>query len=148
VASVSASTSTRIEQHPDILAMRDQSERAAAHPVAQLAECLGVLSGIYLAASPWIVGFAGLTNLRVNNLITGLAAALLLGGLGSAYERTHAMSWTALCLGAWTIVAPWVVAGNVSTTRTITSNIIVGGVMCLAALALAARGATTRRRRM
>jgi SPW repeat-containing protein len=131
------------------MALRDHSERAAAGPVAQMAEALGILCGVYLAASPWIVGFNGFTTLRVNNLITGLAIALLLGGLGSAaYERTHAMSWAALCLGAWTIVAPWVVSGAVDTTRTITSNVIVGGVTCLAALALAAMGVAGRRRRV
>ncbi|MFE5220446.1 SPW repeat protein [Streptomyces sp. NPDC056626] len=43
-------------------------------------------------------------------------------------------------LGAWTIIAPWVVAGDVSTTETIVNNIITGAVALL--LALAASAAT------
>jgi len=70
----------------------------------------------------------------------------MMGGFGSAYERTHAMSWAAFCIGVWTIVAPWAVTGAVDTTRTITSNVIVGGVACLMALVLALRGVVGLRR--
>ncbi|MEU0933676.1 MULTISPECIES: SPW repeat protein [unclassified Embleya] len=114
--------------------------------MAQAAEALGMLCGVYLAASPWIVGFNGFTTLTTVNLITGVALAFLMGGLGSAFGRTHAMSWAAFCIGVWTIVAPWAVNGAVDTTRTITSNVIVGGVACLMALILALRGVVGLRR--
>ncbi|MFJ8744448.1 SPW repeat protein [Embleya sp. NPDC127516] len=126
--------------------LRARSERATSGPVAQVAEALGVLCGVYLAASPWIVGFNNFTTLATANLITGVALAFLMGGFVSAYERTHAMSWAAFCIGAWTIVAPWAVTGAVDTTRTITSNVIVGGVACLMALILALRGVVGLRR--
>lgn len=61
-----------------------------------------------------------------------------MGGFGSAYERTHAMAWCAIAIGAWTIVSPWVVAGNVDTTRSVVSNVIVGAVALLLGLAMAA----------
>jgi hypothetical protein len=127
-----------MESHPDILEMRARHERAATTPRAQAIEALGVITGLYLAASPWIAGFNGFSTLAVTNLIVGLSYALLMGGFGHAFERTHSMAWAAAALGAWTIVAPWVVAGEVDTTRTITNNVIVGVIACLLALAAAA----------
>ncbi|MGW7201466.1 SPW repeat protein [Streptomyces chryseus] len=131
-------THPSIEQHPDVAEMRSRFERATATPRAQAIETLALLTGLYLAASPWIVGFNGLTTLAVCNLITGVAYALCMGGFGPAYERTHAMAWAAAAIGAWTIVAPWVVSGNVDTTRSVVSNVIVGCVALLLAVAMAA----------
>ncbi|MGX1881712.1 SPW repeat protein [Streptomyces sp. NPDC055287] len=131
-------THPSIEQHPDVAEMRSRFERATTTPRAQAIETLALLTGVYLAASPWIAGFNGLTTLAVCNLITGVAYALCMGGFGSAYERTHAMAWAATAIGAWTIVAPWVVSGNVDVTRSIVSNVIVGCVALLLGLAMAA----------
>ncbi|MFF8288793.1 SPW repeat protein [Streptomyces sp. NPDC016309] len=138
-------THPSIEQHPDLAEMRSRFERATSTPRGQAIETLGLLTGLYLAASPWIVGFNGLTTLAVCNLITGVAYALCMGGFGSAYERTHAMAWAACAIGAWTIVAPWVVAGNVDTTRSVVNNIIVGAVALLLGLAMAASAMADRR---
>jgi hypothetical protein len=141
---MTAPTSPGIDQHPDIIALRARSERATSTPMAQAVEGLSLLAGLYLAASPWIVGFNGFTTLTVNNLIGGIALTLLGIGLGSAYERTHGMSWAALGVGVWIVVAPWVVAGDVNTTSTITSNCVVGGVAALMALATAVLGVSRR----
>ncbi|MET7360069.1 SPW repeat protein [Streptomyces sp. NPDC005562] len=131
-----------METHPDIADIRarhESAERAASSPKVQAIDTLAFLTGLYLAASPWIVGFEGLTRLTVTNLIVGIAYALLMsGGFGRAYDRTHSMAWAACALGVWTIVAPWVVAGDVSTTRTVVSNVIAGGVALLLALAASA----------
>ncbi|MFE0042113.1 SPW repeat protein [Streptomyces albireticuli] len=143
---MTAPTSPRIDQHPDIVALRAHSEETTATPVAQAVEALALLCGVYLAASAWIVGFSGSTTLAVNNLIVGAAFACLVSGFGPAYERTHAMSWAALALGAWTIVAPWIVAGGGFATRAVVSNVVVGVVACLVALALAGMGLTRARR--
>jgi hypothetical protein len=138
-------TSRGIDQHPDIQALRAHSERAAATPAGQVTECLSLLVGLYLAASPWIVGFNSLTTLTVNNLIAGLAFAALAMGWGNAYERTHGMSWAAAGIGVWAIISPWVVAGDVATTSTIVSNVIVGAFAVLLAIATAGMGAAARR---
>ncbi|MGW2600643.1 SPW repeat protein [Streptomyces klenkii] len=137
---MTAPTSPRIDQHPDILALRAHSEAATSTPVAQAVEALALLCGVYLAASPWIVGFSGTSTLAIHNLIVGAAFACLVGGFGPAYERTHAMSWAALCLGAWTIISPWVVSGHAFATAAVVSNVIAGAVACLVALALARMG--------
>ncbi|MET9429702.1 MULTISPECIES: SPW repeat protein [unclassified Streptomyces] len=131
-------THPSIEQHPDLAEMRSRFERATSNPRTQAIEALGLLTGVYLAASPWIAGFSGLTALAVSNLITGIAYVLCMGGFTSAYERTHAMAWCACAIGAWTIVSPWVVAGNVDTTRSVVNNVIVGVVALLLGAAMAA----------
>ncbi|MGY0056650.1 SPW repeat protein [Streptomyces sp. LZ34] len=138
-------THATMESHPDILAMRERhtwAEQAASTPVAQAVEAMSLITGLYLAASPWIVGFNGMMTLAVTNLITGIAYALLMGGFGQAYERTHGMAWAAALLGVWSIVAPWLVAGNVATTRTIISNIIAGAVAVLLALVASSQAKT------
>ncbi|MFI6208447.1 SPW repeat protein [Streptomyces sp. NPDC051041] len=134
-------THTTMESHPDIVEMRERharAERAVSSQRGQAVETLALLTGLYLAASPWIAGFNGFTTLAVNNLITGIAYTLLLSGFGHAYERTHSRAWAAALLGLWTIISPWVVAGNVDTARTEINNIIVGAVALLLALAAAA----------
>ncbi|WP_030768245.1 SPW repeat protein [Streptomyces sp. NRRL F-2664] len=128
---------TPIEEHPDLRDLRARHDRAAATPRAQMIEALALLTGLYLAASPWIAGFNGFTTLAVTNLIAGIAYMLLLGGLGNSYERTHSMAWAAAVIGIWTCIAPWVVAGDVAHTRSITSNLITGALATLLALAAA-----------
>ncbi|WP_386348544.1 SPW repeat protein [Streptomyces xiangluensis] len=140
-----------METRPDLVDMRQRhalAEHAATTPRAQAIETLALLAGLYLAASPWIAGFPGgiFSRLAITNLITGIGYALLMSGFGRAYDRTHSMAWAACALGAWTIIAPWVVAGNVDTTRTVVNNVITGAIALLLALAASA-GARKRTRR-
>ncbi|WP_247689897.1 MULTISPECIES: SPW repeat protein [Streptomyces] len=139
---MATSSRSSMETHPDILDMRkrhEMAERASTTPRGQAIETLALLTGLYLAASPWIAGFNGLTTLAVNNLILGIAYALLMsGGFGRAYERTHGMAWACCALGLWTIISPWAVAGDVSTTRSVVNNVIVGVIALLLGLAASA----------
>ncbi|MFJ8728552.1 SPW repeat protein [Streptomyces bauhiniae] len=140
---------TTMESHPDVLEMRERfvlAERAAATQRGQAIEAMALITGLYMAASPWIAGFNGFTTLAVNNLIAGIAYALLMSGFGHAYERTHARAWAAALIGVWMIIAPWVVAGNVATTRTIISNIVVGAVGLILALVAGVAASKTDRR--
>ncbi|MGW7317055.1 SPW repeat protein [Streptomyces sp. NPDC054854] len=137
-------THPRIESHPDLAEMRTRFERVTSTPAAQAVEALALITGLYLAASPWIAGFSALAPLAINNLIAGLAFCLCMGGLGSAYERTHAMAWTAVAIGAWTIIAPWVIAGEMDTTRSVVSNIITGAIALCLGLAMVAMGGRRR----
>ncbi|MGW0367294.1 SPW repeat protein [Streptomyces sp. NPDC002990] len=140
-------THSSIEHHPDLAEMRTRFERVTSTPRAQAVEALALITGLYLAASPWIAGFSGLTALAVNNLIVGIAYCVCMGGFGNAYERTHAMAWTAVALGAWTIVAPWVIAGEMDTTRTVVSNVITGVLALCLGLAMAAMAGRRRETR-
>jgi hypothetical protein len=113
---------------PDIAELRERYEVAAENPVAHVMDGLIFLTGLYLAISPWVVGFSNLRNLAVNNLIVGIALAMLAVGFASAHGRTHGVTWVAPLIGAWTIIAPWVMSGHVATTRTIWNNAVTGAV--------------------
>jgi hypothetical protein len=136
-------TSPRIEQHPDIAELRARYDSAGASPAAQLVDGLTALTGLYLAISPWVVGFGELTNLTVTNLIVGIALALLAAGFASAYGRTHGIAWVAPVIGLWTIISPWVVSGGSATTSTIWNNVVTGCVALI--LGVAAAGVAMRR---
>jgi hypothetical protein len=137
--------SSHMETHPDIMSLRDRYAKVGDNPATGMLESLLMMAGLWLAISPWVTGFAGFTGLRVSNLVLGLALALLGLGFGSALERTHNLGWTALAIGVWTIIAPWVVSGNFDTNKTITNNAITGGVICLLALATMGMGPLAKR---
>jgi hypothetical protein len=133
-----------IEQHPDLVELRDKYDRAAARPMVQVLDGLTVLAGLYLAISPWVLGFNGLHALAASNLIVGLAYCVVAMGFVAAFGRTHGIAWTAPIMGVWVIVSPWVIRGvDASTTTTMINNIIVGAVCVL--LGLAAMSVGTRR---
>ncbi|MFC0865538.1 MULTISPECIES: SPW repeat protein [Sphaerimonospora] len=114
--------------HPDILELRARYEAAGANPAAQLTDGLTLLSGLYLALSPWVVGFQN-RPIAVNNLVTGLAIAVLALCYSSAFGRTHGISWIAPVLGLWTIIAPWVIRGGTNTAGTIANNVVTGAIL-------------------
>jgi len=139
-------TAPAIEQHPDIAALRDRYDRAAETPTAQLVEGLTILAGLYLAMSPWVVGFTGDSgSLTGSNLFSGVAVALLALGFASAYGRTHGIAWVTPVIGAWTIVAPWLVDGPTPDNSAIVSNVIAGALVVLFGLGTLTMG---MRRRM
>jgi hypothetical protein len=140
------STESHIDTHPDLLALRERYAVASARPTTGVIEGLCMLTGLYLAISPWVIGFQGTAPaLRVSNLITGIALAVLGMGFGSVLERTHGLGWVACAIGVWTIIAPWVVSGNESVYKNIMNNAWVGGVACAIGLATMAIGMMKRR---
>jgi MFS superfamily sulfate permease-like transporter len=144
---MSARPMAGMEQHPDIAEMRARYERASETMPARVVNGLIFLCGLYLAISPWVVGFHTRQTLSVNNLLTGIAVALLALGLASAYGRTHGIAWIMPLIGLWTIISPWVVSGRVATTGPVTSNVVVGALILLLGMAVAALGMTPRRKK-
>ncbi|WP_433491056.1 SPW repeat protein [Nocardia grenadensis] len=131
---MSASTHTSLETHPDIVALRERYDHAGGQAPVQVADGLLMLSGLYAAASAWIVGFAGQTSLTISNLICGIAIAVLALAYGSAYGRTHGIAFVAPLLGVWLIVSPWIVSGVGTTAGMIWSNVAVGAAVCVLGL--------------
>ena len=140
-------TQPRIEQHPDLIALRARYAETSALPVTQATEGLTLLTGLYLAISPWVVGFNG-SPLTVSNLVTGIALAVLALGFGSVYERTYGMGWVAMAIGIWAIIAPWAVQHAAAGTGTIVSNVVTGAVAVLLGLVTTGMEARRPRRRM
>jgi small neutral amino acid transporter SnatA (MarC family) len=143
---MSARSMTDMERHPDIAELRARYDRAAETSMAHAADGLTFLSGLYLAISPWVVGFSGRTALSVNNLITGLAVALLAVGFASAYGRTHGVAWVAPLIGVWAIIAPWVVRGASPSTATVVNNVVTGAAVAVFAIVAAGIGMAYHRR--
>jgi hypothetical protein len=120
-----------IDHHPDLLALRASYERAAESMGAHFTFGLAMLTGLYVAASPWIVGFDA-TRLGQCDLIVGIAVAVLAFGFATALDRTHGMAWTLPVFGVWLIVSPWIVEGSRPDAGMIWSNVIAGAVLtCL-----------------
>jgi hypothetical protein len=128
------------DPHAEVLQLRARYDVAAERPVTQAVDGLTVLTGVYLAVSPWVVGFNRFATLTANDLITGIALAAPALGLASAYGRTHGMAWVTPVVGVWTIIAPWVVSGDMATAATIWSNVVTGALAVLLGLAAVAVG--------
>ncbi|WP_116949808.1 SPW repeat protein [Jiangella endophytica] len=125
-----------IERHPDVVVMRRRYDQIAETPVAQSSDGLAFLAGLYLAMSPWVVGFTDHSALMMSNLFTGLAVTVLAAGFAAAYGRLHGVAWVSPLLGAWAIVSVWAVNGPTPGTSAIVSNVITGGVIVLCAVAM------------
>lgn len=132
-----------IDHHPDLLALREKYERAGHSMAVQGPLGLALLFALYTAMSPWIVGFAGSSDLAVIDLIAGIGAAVLALAFSTVLDRTHGIMWTLPAVGVWTIIAPWVHTGAGPDASMIWSNIVSGAaitVLGLAATGLAMQG--------
>ncbi|MDP9849870.1 SPW repeat protein [Streptosporangium lutulentum] len=121
-----------LEQHPDLIEMRERYERAGSSTAAQGIDGLTLLAGLWLAISPWVVGFNGLSRISVSNLITGIALAALAMAFAAAFGRTYGLSWIAPIIGIWTIIVPWITGS--ATTSTIWNNVVTGVIIFLLGL--------------
>ncbi|WP_353963794.1 SPW repeat protein [Streptomyces sp. NBC_00124] len=85
-----------------------------------------LISGIYLAMSPWVVGFSKLQSITASNLISGISASILSMGLIFTHNRSLGLLMSLQFLGAWIVASPWVAAGNVDTPTIVNSNLTAG----------------------
>jgi hypothetical protein len=128
-------TTEAMRSHPDWAQLGDEHESIAAPPALRTVDGLTFLAGLYLAISPWVVGFNGISTLLANNLIVGAALAMLALWSSLAGRRAVGVAWVVPVIGAWTIIAPWVVSGDVSTPATVWNNVVTGVITVLIGLA-------------
>jgi hypothetical protein len=133
-----------IDHHPDLLALRARYERVAESMTAHFTFGLALLAGLYVAASPWIVGFNGTGSLATSDLIAGIAVAFLAYGFATTLDRAHGMTWTLPVLGVWVIVSPWILPGVTLTAGMIWSNVVAGALMTFLGLNATYFGMRTR----
>jgi hypothetical protein len=113
---------------------------------AQVATVLGVLTGVWVALSPWFITLQhGGTNANTVNLISGLAVAGV-GGLALATSRGFAgLQVGSALLGVWLIIAgPILSQAHAVADPMFWSNSFAGGL--LIALAAIGLGAVALRR--
>jgi hypothetical protein len=128
--------------HPDAPEMRERYARMTNSRSGSLAGGPVLLAGLWTAISPWVVHFAGHNpNLRVNNLIVGIAIACIGLIIAQSSKAMHGLTSALVLLGAWLIVSPWL-ATRFPDRGMMWNNIITGAVVCL--LGLVATGAMMR----
>src|SRR6266702_7870327 len=96
-----------LQEHPDYAEMQERYTRIASGGQAIAVDGMILMTGLYAAISPWVVhfGFSD-RDLSINNLIIGIALAVIGIGLASAPERMHRLGWVAAPLGVWMIISP------------------------------------------
>lgn len=132
---VTRSTTTSMTGHPDLAEMRERYERVTSSNQAVAIDGLVMLAGLWLAVSPWVVHFT-LTapNVAANNLIMGLAVAIIGLGLAIAPTRMFRLSWATVAIGGWQIVSQWVIEQSATDAGIAITNVISGGVTALLGL--------------
>jgi hypothetical protein len=133
-----------IDHHPDLLALRESYERVAESMSAHVTFGLALLTGLYVSASPWIVGFSATRQLPMCDLIAGIAVAFMAYGFARALDRTHGLTWTLPVLGLWLIFSPWILRGLTLTAGMIWSNVVAGVVLTCLGLTATYFGMRTR----
>src|ERR1700739_4974701 len=133
-----------IDHHPDLMALRASYERAAESMSAHVTFGLTLLTGLYVAASPWIVGFGATRSLAVCDLIAGIAAAVLAYGFARSLDRTHGLTWTMPVLGLWLVFSPWILRDITFTGGMIWSNVVAGAAIAFLGFTATYFGMRTR----
>ncbi|MEU4245654.1 SPW repeat protein [Actinoplanes sp. NPDC026619] len=125
--------------HPDLIEMHARYERASASGPAVITDGLVLLAGLWLAISPWVIHFnATAPAVTVNNLILGIAVAVVALGLTLLPQRMVRLSWATAAIGAWVVVSQWVIQQSSSSAGIVWNNVITGGVTALLGIAAAA----------
>ncbi|SFQ02775.1 SPW repeat protein [Tranquillimonas alkanivorans] len=83
--------------------------------------------GIWLIIAPFVLGYSGLPAPLWNDLVCGLLIAILAGVRLGKPAHAEWASWTNAGIGAWLIIAPWVLAGYLSAA--VWNDVIVGIVV-------------------
>ena len=123
---------------------RASYDRTAESMGAHVTFGLALLTGLYAAASPWIVGFSATRGLAVCDLIAGIAVAVLAYEFATALDRSHGLTWTMPVLGLWLVFSPWILQGLPPTAGMIWSNVVAGAVLTFLGLTATYFGMRTR----
>lgn len=142
--SVSAAQDSRAaaELAPD-RAERGTTDAALLAGVTRVAATVEILVGVWLTASPWVVGSNGSTPLRWSNLVVGVLLVVL-GALRLSRPATRRGPAISFALGAWTIIAAFVLSFQNGATGTAP---LWSAIACGAVLTGAAAWATTEAER-
>jgi SPW repeat len=93
---------------------------------------VNVLIGVWIAASPWVLGFSDTQPVVAwNAVILGLAIALIAAldlEILSRFEE-----WLLVALGAWSLASPWVL-GFAALREAAVSMVIAGGAVMVLTL--------------
>lgn len=91
---------------------------------------IDMIAGVWLAASPWILGFADADPVAARNaLIVGALIAIVSSLTFIAYHIVE--EWISVLLGLWLVVSHWVlptVPNATALADTVIVGLVVGGL--------------------
>ena len=95
---------------------------------------VNAIVGICLMLSPWVLGYAGLASAAWCAWLTG--GAMTLVSLGALVTLAEWEEWVNMLLGAWAVVAPWIL-GFSATATSVYTHVVAGLIIVsLAAIEL------------
>jgi SPW repeat len=141
-----------ITSHPDVAEMNQRYARVLQSPRVSAVDGLIMLTGLYVAISPWVVHFQNNNTIMRNvDLILGLALAVIGFGMSTRPERLLQAGWAVSLIGIFLIISPWVAgAGHNAAYPVIYNNAFAGGtafVLGLAAMGMLRFGRSKQRAR-
>jgi hypothetical protein len=68
-------------------------------------DVVNAVIGIWVALSPWALGFSGAHAATVNAIAVGVA--LIAAALGAIFVPRIWEEWTEAALGVWLMISPW-----------------------------------------
>jgi len=117
--------------------------RAAVPMAAQLVAMAGMLTGVWVAISPWFLTLQTSRggNAAVNNLIIGLAVAGLCLLTITGTRSRGSLETATLLGGVWLIISPFILDAKFPITASMYwSNVWSGAIVIVAGLALIGLG--------
>lgn len=110
----------------------------AASGVALIAAAAGMLTGLWVAISPWFVTLQTTpgANATVNNLIVGLAVAGLCLRTITGTRNADGLTAAILVAGVWLIISPFILDAKIPITpAAYWTNVWSGAIVIVTALA-------------
>lgn len=95
----------------------------------QWQDAVNIVLGLWLIASPWVLGYAAQTTPAWNAYVLGVIIAV---AAIAALVAFHAWEeWVNVALGVWLVVSPWILGFSGLTTalwNQIVVGVLVGGL--------------------
>jgi hypothetical protein len=120
--------SGRVE--PSSRPLQPEGEARAAGRALRPQDIISCIAGIWLAVSPWILGYGELMWIVPSNVVFGIMIAIF--ALAAVYRVYPAEEWVIAAVAAWVFVSPWVLPG--ATLALAWSNWITAAIIVIAAL--------------
>lgn len=90
---------------------------------------LNLLLGIWLIVAPWVLDYSDVTAAVWNQVTVGIVVAVLALARVAAPRQFASLSWVNAVLGAWLVIAPFVLAyegGGGAPAAVIWNDVIIG----------------------
>ena|SRR5689334_18028766 len=110
------------------------------HDTFRAASGLNLIAAIWLIISPFVLTFSQVPSALWNNVIVGIAAAIIAIVRLNATDQTG-WSWANVLLGVWTIISPWALGFSVNgaenlgfNSALVWNNVVTGAVIAFLAV--------------